>query len=85
MKYFEKGKELITLVVLSVVGMIVVGAMGYGAGSYLYSLGAPNATACPNWYAWGNCTGGYTLSAVQVISGTVVPIIFLIGLGMKFL
>ena len=50
--------------IMGVVTLLVVGALGAGAGSYLYNLAFPNTTN----------------PAVIVISGTVLPIIFLVGL-----
>jgi len=72
MKFFEssgKGKEIIILGVMGVVALLVVGALGTGTGSYLFNLANPNTTN----------------SAVVIISGTVLPILFLVGLVLKFI
>jgi hypothetical protein len=70
MKLFEpSGKEIIVFAVMGVVALLIVGALGTGASSYLYNLGVPNTTS----------------GAVVVISGTVLPILFLVAIVLKFI
>lgn len=82
-------KNLVTWVVFGSVGLLILGALGAGAGSYLYSLGNQNATFCTTYttYGAGTCGAANQTSIVPVtlLAGTVVPIIFFVAIAMKFL
>lgn len=84
MKYYEAGKELIIFVALAVVALLVIGALGTGQGSYVYSLNNANTSACNFNVTGGNCISSTPNYAVNIISGAVVPILFLVAIGLKF-
>jgi hypothetical protein len=56
-------------VVFGVVSLLILGTLSYGPGAWTYYLLNPNTTS----------------SAVTLISGTVIPIIFFVAVVMKFL
>lgn len=85
------GKTTITWVILGVVGLMILGALGTGSGSYLYNLANQNATRCqavnsPDVLQCVGSVGNSSLiSPVILLAGTVVPIIFFVAIAMKFI
>jgi LPXTG-motif cell wall-anchored protein len=72
MKFFEPktgGRQIITYIVFGVVALLVLGALGTGAGSYLYNLANPNTT----------------LTTVILMSGTILPILWFVAIALKFI
>ena len=73
MKFFEpksmSGRTIITFIVFGVVALLVLGALGTGSGSYLYSLANPNTT----------------LTTVILMSGTILPILWFVAVALKFI
>lgn len=73
MKFFEKGgisgKAIITYIVFGVVALLVLGALGTGSGSYLFTLANPNTS----------------LATVVLMSGTILPILWFVAVALKFI
>ncbi len=84
------GKAVITWVVLGVVGLLILGALGQGSGSYLYNLEHQNTTKCAyngDSYDVNHCIGANATDNTNIglIAGMVIPIIFFVAVVMRFI
>lgn len=76
------GKQVLIFAVLGVVGLLILGALGGGAGSYLYELANQNTSRC----ATGNCTASDVPNTMVILmAGTIVPIIWFVAVALKLL
>ncbi len=70
MRFFETGgKSLITFAVLGIVALLIVGALSTGPDSWTFTLENVNTTS----------------TAVAVVAGTVLPILFFIAIVLKLI
>ena len=83
------GKSLIFWVILGSVGLLILGSLGFGSGSYLYDLSNQNADKCTNGapLTASTCAGeNLTANApVELIAGTIIPIIFIVAVALRFI